>query len=701
MAQRGSVPTRVSRVGFVVILSVPVLGVDLFTFAQRPAAETLFTAAQVARGKAVYAASCAACHGTALAGGAAPALTGRPFEASWSHPQVTLDDMLFVVRTTMPPRASGTVSLDDHVAVFAYILEMNGYTAGDTPLRVGAPLLQRPPRWAGRFMSTSEVGGLAEGTLATSLPDFIGAEAGATPASTGPDQTTLDAAESSTEWPIYTHDYAGTRYSPLDQINATNAAKLVPSCVFQMGETDNFQTGPLVHRGTMYVTTWRSTIAIDAATCRPKWRHRWEPRGDTVWERNRGVALKDGRLVRGTPDGYLIALSADTGTLLWARRIARVEHGETLTMAPLVYDDLVIIGPAGSENNIQGWVGAFRLADGSPVWRFNTVPKPGEPGYETWQNPAGIPVGGGAVWTSFSLDTTTGDLYVAVTNPAPDLPVHLRKGANLYTNAIVCLDVRTGKRRWHLSLVPNDSHDWDLTHASPLIDTTVDGKPRRLVVTVGKDGILRTLDRVTREVLYETPVTTIENGDTPITTAPTRACPGVLGGVEWSDPAYNPATNLLYVPAVDWCATFTAFEKTRYIPGKLYLGGTADLDPPGKSQGWVSAIDAGTGAVRWKYRSARPMVASVTTTAGNLLMTGELTGDFLVFDARTGKELYRFNTGGPMGGGIVTYAVGGTQYVAATSGSPSNFWVDEFRGSPTIVIFRLPQDAQRDYRRNW
>jgi alcohol dehydrogenase (cytochrome c) len=359
-------------------------------------------------------------------------------------------------------------------------------------------------------------------------------------------------------------------------------------------------------------------------------------------------------------------------------------------MAPMIFEDLVLIGPAGSENNIQGWVGAFRLADGSPVWRFNTIPKQGEEGYETWQNPKGIPMGGGAVWTSFSLDPETGDLYVPVTNPAPDLPVHLRKGENLYTNSIVCLDVRTGKRRWHRSLVPNDSHDWDVSHTSPLIRTRVNGSDRRLVVTAGKDGLLRSLDRDTHEVLYEAPVTTRENATTPVTTTPLRVCPGVLGGVEWSGPAYHPGTNLLYVPAVDWCSTFAAFEETRYIPGKLYLGGSADLDPPEKAQGWITAIDASTGAAQWKYRSSRPMVAAVTATAGNLLLTGELTGDFLALDARTGDVLYRFNTGGSMGGGIVTYATGGTQYIAAASGSPSNFWVDRYPGSPTIVVFKLP-----------
>jgi alcohol dehydrogenase (cytochrome c) len=319
------------------------------------------------------------------------------------------------------------------------------------------------------------------------------------------------------------------------------------------------------------------------------------------------------------------------------------------------------------------------------------VPKPGEPGYETWKNPKGIPMGGGAVWTAFALDIENGDLHVAVTNPSPDLPVHLRQGDNLYTNSIVTLDVRTGKLRWHRQLVPNDSHDWDVTHATPIFNATINGATRRLVVTAGKDGMLRALDRETHRVLYETPTTTRLNADTPVITTPLRACPGVLGGSQWNGPAYNSGTNLLYVPAVDWCSTFSAFEQVRFIPGKLYMGGKSDLDPAEKAQGWLTAIDASTGVVKWKYRSPRPMVAAVTTTAGNLLLTGELTGDFVAFDARNGDVLYRFNTGGPVGGGIVTYAAGGKQYIAVASGSPSNFWVERSPGAPTIVVFALPR----------
>jgi alcohol dehydrogenase (cytochrome c) len=638
----------------------------------------IFTPAQAARGKMVYEQTCAACHGAALTGGSARALVGDAFRSDWGRPGLTVDDFFYIVRTTMPPKQATTLPPDDHAAATAYVLQANGYRPGTTALVRGAPGLQQAFEWA------------SAGTRAPAAPPgpvVLPADAGAAPGTGGPDQSALGAAGESTDWLMHAHDYAGTRFSPLAQITPANASRLAPACLFQVGERDSFQTVPIVHRGTMYLTTSWSTIAIDATNCRVKWRAPWPapfPQG-----RSRGVAVKDGRLVRGTPDGFLLALSTETGARLWARRVASIAAGEIFTMAPIVYDDLVIIGPGVSEYNVKGWVGAFKLSDGSPVWRFNTIPQPGEPGFETWHNPGNIPMGGGGLWTSLALDADTGDLFVAVANPAPDLPVQHRLGDNLYTNSIVVLDVRTGKRRWHRSLVPNDSHDWDLTHAMPLFTVSSNGTDRRLVATAGKDGVLRALDRSTHEILYETAVTTRENADVPVTTTPTRACPGVLGGVQWSGPSFNRVTQMLYVPAVDWCATFTAFGEPRYIPYREYMGGTVDLDPPGKAQGWLTAIDAGTGAVRWKYRSSRPMVAGVTSTAGGLVLAGELTGDFLALDAQTGDVRYRFNTGGSMGGGIVTYAVEGKQYIAAASGTPSSFWVDKNGGAPTIVIFTV------------
>ena len=252
------------------------------------------------------------------------------------------------------------------------------------------------------------------------------------------------------------------------------------------------------------------------------------------------------------------------------------------------------------------------------MWRFNTVPKPGEPGYETWDNPRQIPVGGGAVWTAFSLDADTGELHIAVTNPAPDLPIHLRQGDNLYTNSIVALDVRTGKLRWYRQLVANDSHDWDVTHASPLFTATIGGETRRLVATAGKDGMLRAhRSRVEAHRLRSASHDARERRRAGRSHTDSRV-PGRARRRRMERPAFNPRTNLLYVPAVDWCATFVAFEQVRHIPGKLYMGGKTTMDPPAKAQGWLTAVDASTGAVKWKYRSPRPMVAAVTTTAGGV-----------------------------------------------------------------------------------
>ena len=648
----------------------------------------LYTPEQAQRGKKLYASKCVACHGADLKGGGlAPPLAGPgftkhwafpDFAASWSPSGFTVDDLLFFMRTTMPPGGSKSLSTDEHVRILAYILQQNGYPAGKTPLQPDSPRLKEVK------LRSPEVEAEAEPAAI-----FIKGSAASAPDGAGPSQEELNAAFRSTrDWLYHTHDYSGSRFVALDQIDSTNAKRLQAVCAFQVGEIANFQTGPVVYDGTMYVTTVHTTVALDASNCRPKWRHTWEPKDREVWLNNRGVAIKDGRVVRGTSDGYLLALNAQTGGLIWARKAANPALGETFTMAPLIYKDLILIGPAGSENAISGWVGAFRLSDGSEVWKFKTVPGADEPGSENWQHAAGIKVGGGAVWTPFSFDPEKEELYVAVTNPAPDLAAELRPGDNLYTNSLVALDIRTGELRWYKQLVPNDSHDWDLTQVSPLFQTVINGRESSLVATVGKDGVLRTIDRNAREILYETPVTTLKNADVAVTTKGIFACPGVNGGVEWNGPAFNPRTNRLYVGAVDWCTTFWAAETVRHIPGKEYLGGTFEFAET--SQGWLTAVDAASGEVAWRYRSPRPMVAAVTTTSGNVVFSGELTGDFIVLDAESGDVLYRFNTGGPIGGGIVTYQLDGKQYVGVASGRPSPFWIDENPGAPTIFLFALP-----------
>jgi alcohol dehydrogenase (cytochrome c) len=404
---------------------------------------------------------------------------------------------------------------------------------------------------------------------------------------------------------------------------------------------------------------------------------------------NRGSALKDGKLVRGTPDGRLLALDASSGSLLWERTIADSAIGELLTMPPLIFEDLIVIGAAVSEAGIRGWVGAYRLADGKQVWRFYTVPAPGESGSETWENPEAFKHGGGGVWTPFSLDPAEGLLFVAVGNPAPDYSPHARPGANLYTNSVVALDIRTGALRWYRQLVPHDYHDWDLTHAGPLLKFPAAGGRKQLVVAAGKDGLVRTLDRMSHEVVHETSVTTRSNVAAPMTKKGVHACPGPLGGVQWNGPAFNPRTGLLYVPAVDWCATFKPADSIEYKPGDPYVGGEAEIDSATSGTGWLTAVEAATGKVRWRYRSNAPMLAAVTTTSGGVVFTGETTGDFLVLDATSGEVLHRFYTGGPLAGGIVTYSMRGKQYVAVMSGSLAGFWKRP-PGSATVFVFALP-----------
>ncbi len=526
---------------------------------------------------------------------------------------------------------------------------------------------------------------------------FVAVGAAPLLAQQGPTQAQLNAAhENTTDWLHSNHDYGGQRFVDLQIIHRDNVTSLRPVCMYQTGYSGGFQTSPVVYDGVMYLTAGNSTMAIEATTCRLRWRHNWPTgRGN-----QRGVALKEGKVVRASRDGHLLALDADTGELLWETTAADREKFESFAMPPVVYEDLVIIGPAGSERGVRGWVGAFRLEDGEPVWKFNTVPLPGEPGAETWSDIESELIGGGAVWTPFSLDPRAGLVFVPVANPAPDFYDDARLGDNLYTSTMVVLDARSGQLRWYYQAVPHDTHDWDLTQASPLFAGTVNGQRRQLVTTAGKDGLLHVLDRETHEHLFEVPVTRRENTGAPLTVEGVRACPGVLGGVQWNGPAYNPGLNMLYTPAVDQCGTYQKAAAPRIAPGSSYMGGRFIRDPEEDTRGWVTAVDVSTGTIRWRYESPKPMLAAVTTTSAELLFTGEIDGDFLVLDARDGSVLYRFNTGAPITGGIVTYGIDGRQYVGVMSGNTSGLWRSLLSNyntpdgaSPatgTVIVFGLP-----------
>ncbi len=507
-----------------------------------------------------------------------------------------------------------------------------------------------------------------------------------------------NAAKDSANWLYVDHDYRGQRYTPLDQITAKNAADLAQICSYRFPEKLPGQTAPIVYEGILYATTAHYTVALDGASCKVVWQSEWKPRDHETFITQRGAAIKDGKVVRGTGDGYLLALDGKTGKELWSRQIAKPSENHFISMPPLIYEDLVLIGPAGSEFAAKGWVGAFRLTDGEPVWKFNTVPGPGEPGAETWDGDTNTPKHwGGNLWTPMSLDVEKGLLHVPVGNPAPDFYGKIRPGENLYTNAIVGLDVRTGKLAWYYQAVPHDVRDYDLTHVAPVFTTTVGGQQRTLITLTGKDGLLRVLDRDTRKVLYSVPFTTRENATGPLGTSFTHVCPGLLGGHEWNGAAYNPQLGTLFVPATDWCNQIRPAaqppdpqaEKKR----GQFFGGEFQFDPWAKAQGWLTAFDAATGTPRWRYQSGKPMIGGVAVTGGDVVFAGELTGDFLAFDANNGKVLHRHNVGGPIAGGIVSYASGGKQYVAVVSGFVGGYYAqmapDIGGGNPSITVFAL------------
>ena len=644
-------------------------------------ATSSYTEDQFERGEVLYQKECALCHGLELDDGAAPAIVGSTFRKTWSMLGANVAELYNRIATTMPPRQDNFLSEDQNLDILSYLLGRNNVLRGTEALRNDYDYLAAIPIARG------------DETLDISV-SFIEGLYGMEPTGNGPGMNELlNAGNNSDDWLHHNKSYKGIRYSALNEINTSNVDKLVQVCAYQMNSRAPLQTGPIVYQGIMYVTDATHTAAINAATCQKIWTHDWTPKDRMVWGNNRGVAIKDGYVVRGTPDGYLFALDSTDGNLLWARQVADPWLGETFTMPPTVFEDMILIGPAGSENAISGWLGAFSLTDGDLIWKFMTVPEAAAGGGESWGNPEGIKLGGGAVWTPLSFDLELGEVYVAVTNPAPDLPAYLRPGDNLYTNCIVALDILTGELKWYKSIVPNDDHDWDLTQVTPVLKAGVDGVSRDMVATVGKDGVLRTLDKRTHQPLYETPITTILNADIPVTREGVVACPGVTGGVLWSSPAYHPGEKILLTSSIDYCSRFRAANNVRFIPGQLYMGGNARHE--GDMSGWITAVEVESGEVRWKYQTEFPNVAAVTTTAGGLAISGTLAGDLLFFDVATGEVLNSIATGAQIGGGNISYAVDGKQHIAVGSGRGMLTIRPPQLGLPrqtSIIVYALPSN---------
>jgi alcohol dehydrogenase (cytochrome c) len=488
------------------------------------------------------------------------------------------------------------------------------------------------------------------------------------------------------DWEAYNKSLDGQRYSPLSEINAANAAGLVEVCRAPVAARGSLEAGLVVVGDSLFVTSTTDTLAIDPTTCRLKWRHSYHRSQEPGLQVNRGVAYLNGRVFRGTDDARLIALDASTGAELWSDVVGDASLGEYIAAAPLAWNGLVVVGTSGGEFGIRGRILAYDAQSGREVWRFDTIPVGPEVGADTWGDRKWAAHGGGATWSAFTLDPVTAEVFAPIGNPVPDFAPTDRQGANLFTDSALVLDARTGALRWWYQLEANDDHDHDLA-AAPLLFRN--SKHEDMMAAAGKDGLLHIVDRTSHEARFKIPVTTVDPVRKVVTGTGVRVCPGPAGGVLWNGPAFDPRRMTIFVGADDLCLILKSVPGTAYVPRGLNFGGA--VAPTGETPtGWVTAVDADTGSVRWKYHDESPVLAGVTPTAGGILMSGDNSGNFLVFNSDNGALLLKRATGGALAGGVVTYARAGKQYVAFTSGNVSPASFGAAVGRPTIVVMSLP-----------
>jgi alcohol dehydrogenase (cytochrome c) len=509
------------------------------------------------------------------------------------------------------------------------------------------------------------------------------------------------------DWPSYNRTLTSERYAPLAEINAGAIGKLKVLCTYDTKQYSSFESGLIMVEGALIGTTFSDIFSIDPATCAENWRtHEDFPL--SFLSAARGAAYWDGMLYRGSQDGRVLAYDFKTGKRIWQTAIADGTRGEFVSAAPIAWNGLVFIGNAGGDaKGGKGHLFALDAKTGAIVWEFFLVPKSesdrilgplGESPLDTstWNNAPGIPISGGASWTSYTLDPATGELYVPVGNPGPAYAIGVRDGANLYTGSIVVLDAKTGAYKRHFKLVQKDWHDWDVASAPSLIETA-GGK--KLLSAAPKDGYLYGVDLATNAVIYRAPVTRIENVDQPFSVnSEVRFCPGATGGSEWNGPAYDPQTNLILTGEIEWCTTVklqTEQQLRDVHTGGVWFGmatrnpfqilGRQD-DGRGAWGGWVYAVDADTGDWKWRLKSNYPVVGGMTPTAGGLVFFGDVGGNFYALDAATGEKLWGQKIGGAIGGGVIAYEAGGGEKIAVTTGLTGVSWPTESVTGKIVVL---------------
>lgn len=596
----------------------------------------------ILEGKRLFEANCAPCHGADASGGRAPSLL-RP---TFAH-----GDSAFaiyrVIRDGVPqtPMAPSALSSTQRWQVISYLRALRERASRGFRLK---PVEQ--------VEVTSE--------------DLI------------------TAGSRSDEWLTYSGNLKGWRYSILSEITPENVSKLRLVWTRQFPSRISIQSStPLVVDGTMFVSESPSNAAaIDLETGQFIWRYeRRLPANLPVCcgRVNRGLGVLGGLVYLATLDAHLVALDARNGTVRWEVEVADTRDGYTMTVAPLTFRDLVVVGVSGGEYGIRGFLVAYDAVTGEERWRFNTIPGPGEPGHETWLNDA-WKTGGGPTWVTGSYDAELDLLYWGVGNPAPDYQGDVRPGDNLYTNSVVALRGATGELVWHFQFTPHDEHDWDSNQTPILTELEIDGRERRVICWANRNGFYYVLDRETGEFLQGVPFVRqnwaagldergrpilIESGQTSISGR--RIYPGVGGGTNWYPPAYDPLRNLVFVHANEQGSIFTqmpADEVERGTGGFYVASGAASSDELILS---VRALDAATGEIRWTNDEQPPRAATGFTgllaTAGGLVF-GATGGYLFAIDSSTGAEVWRQFLGGNTHAPPISFSLNGRQVIGVWGG---------------------------------
>jgi alcohol dehydrogenase (cytochrome c) len=489
----------------------------------------------------------------------------------------------------------------------------------------------------------------------------------------------------------YGMGYNGQRYSTLTQINRDTVKRLVPAWSYSMADKRGLEAQALVKDGVIYLTDHEKTVAVDALTGKEIWKTMVEYPPETTRVVccgivNRGAALFDGKLYRTTLDANVIALDIKTGKEVWRTKSADPKDGYSMTVAPMVADGVVIAGVSGAEFGVRGYLEGFDAQTGKSLWRTYTIPAPGEPGSETWSGNSETH-GGGSTWVTGTYDPELNLVYWGIGNPAPWNPLG-RKGDNLHTDSVVALNPKTGKPAWFFQMSPNDPFDYDGVNEWIVADIKVNDTPRKVIMQANRNGFLYVIDRTDGKLIAANPFVKVNWAERidmktgrPVWSEATktliekggkqRIYPAVSGGKNWAPMSFNPTTGLLYINSLDFGMDYETLPLDKIAslkPGQPHFGVKfpAVYDP--EQRGYLRAMDPLTAQSKWKVPFKSPNIAGTLVTAGGLVFTGQMTGEFMAFDSDSGKLLWQFQLPSGVSGQPVTWEKDGKQYVTVTSG---------------------------------